>query len=147
MEVEPVSTLEYVNYLEYIEAASGKVDEMENELEYCKELYDIMEEFHVFIPELDMDNYLSVSVTLGSLRNIVDKKSEEKVLYIKKFNDQMNKDISLLIAEVGKVKDECSVFCCFLCFLLKLIKLSPATLAVRHQFIHERSNSVSRWLI
>lgn len=136
--------MEFVNYLEYIEAASGKVDEMENELEYCKELYDIMEEFQIFIPDIDMDNYLSVSVTLGSLRNLVDKKSEEKVLYIKKFNDQMNKDISFLIAEVGKVKDQCSVFCWFIYFLIKLIKRSPATLALRYQFVHGRSNSVSQ---
>lgn len=109
LSTEPTLTVEFVNYIEYIDSASGKVDSMEVELEYCKELYDIMEEFKIPIPEIDMTNYLSVSVTLGNLRNFVDKKVEEKINYIKKLAERLMKDVSELIMEIGTIRDECSV--------------------------------------
>lgn len=109
LSMEPEQTADYVTYIEYIESASSKVDAMEIELEYCKELYDIMEEYRVAIPEIDMTNYLSVSVTLGNLRNFVDKKVEEKVNYIKKLAETLLKDISELIIEISRIRDECSV--------------------------------------
>ncbi|XP_030751777.1 uncharacterized protein LOC115879219 [Sitophilus oryzae] len=108
---EPVSTTDYVSYLEYIEASTAKVDKMEEELDYCKELYDIVEEFNISIANDEMVNYLGLSVALGYLRNLVDKKIEETARIIKRFNDQMTKDISGLIAEVGVIKDECMVCC------------------------------------
>lgn len=106
---EPIITEEHVEYLEYIEAAIHRVEEMENELDYCKELYDIMEEFGVLVAQDDMSNYLGLSVTMGNLRNLVDKKNEEKPKMLEKFNTQMNKDISALIDEVGTIKDDCLV--------------------------------------
>ncbi|XP_023013028.2 dynein heavy chain at 16F isoform X2 [Leptinotarsa decemlineata] len=104
---EPIETLDYVKYLEYIEQCPSRVDRMEEELDYCKELYDIMEEFRIQVPQEEMQNYLGLSVTLGNLRNLVDKKIEETGILVKQFNDQMNKDISQLISEVGTIKDEC----------------------------------------
>lgn len=104
---QPVKTVEYVHYLEYIDAANNKINDMENMLDYCKELYDIMEEFQVPVATEDMSNYLGVSVTMGSLRNLIDRKTEEITKIVKAFNDQMNKDISTLIGEVGTIKDQC----------------------------------------
>lgn len=88
---------------------------MEAGLDYCKELYDIMEEFHIPVNYDDMSNYLGLSVTMSSLRNLVDRQLEEYSKFVKKLNDQMNKDISELIAEVGQIKDECLV--CTLLFI------------------------------
>ncbi|GJQ70897.1 hypothetical protein Trydic_g814 [Trypoxylus dichotomus] len=104
---KPVTTIEFVKYLEFLDECSNKIEAMENELDYCKELYDIMEEFNIVIPEEDMSNYLSLSVDMGSLRSLVDKKVEKRPKTMKKFNDQMNKDISVLIADVGVIKNEC----------------------------------------
>lgn len=109
LDKDPVTTIEYVKYLEFIEAAQTRMDEMETELDYCKELYDIMEEFQIDIPHEDMNRYLGISVEMGTLRNAVDGKAEDRPRIIKKFNDQMNKDISALIAEVGTIKDQCIV--------------------------------------
>lgn len=106
---EPVTTVEYVKYLEYLEESAAKADAMEERLDYCKELYDIMEEFSMPIPPDDMTNYLELSVTMGSFRNLVDKKQEETTAIIKTFTEQLNKDISRLIAEMGEIKDECIV--------------------------------------
>lgn len=68
----------------------------------------MMEEYKIPIPDIDMNNYLSVSVTLGNLRNFVDKKVEEKINYIKKLAERLFKDISELINEIGTIRDECS---------------------------------------
>lgn len=99
--------MDYVKYLEYIEESTGRVDKMEEKLDYCKELYDIAEEFNIAIAHDEMSNYLGLSVSLGNLRNLVDKKIEETARIVKAFNDTMNKDMSTLISEVGVIKDEC----------------------------------------
>ncbi|XP_050294811.1 dynein axonemal heavy chain 6 [Anthonomus grandis grandis] len=104
---EPIMTVDYVKYLEYIDEATSRVDKMEEILDYCKELYDITEEFSILVAHEEMTNYLGLSVSLGNLRNLVDKKIEETGRIVKSFNDQMNKDISALISEVGVIKDEC----------------------------------------
>lgn len=109
LEESPVQTIEFVDYLVFAEKALIRMDEMESELDYCKELYDIMEEFQINVSPEELSNYLGLSVTMGTLRNVVDKKNEERGKIIQKFNEQLNKDISALISEVGTIKDECLV--------------------------------------
>ncbi|CAG9860518.1 unnamed protein product [Phyllotreta striolata] len=104
----PTTTTAYVKYLQFEIRSAIKLDVMEDDLDYCKELYDIMEEYEITIPFEDMQNYLGLSVATSNLRNFVEKKVEEVPKLIKLFNDQLNKDISLLISEVGSIKDECS---------------------------------------
>ncbi|XP_065162410.1 dynein axonemal heavy chain 6 isoform X2 [Atheta coriaria] len=108
LETEPTSTIEYVAYLEFIDSAQIKADDLEVVLDYCKDLYDITEEFKIPVPVNDMNNYLGLSVTMGVLRNLIDRKIEERDKIIVRFNAKMNKDISLLIEEIGKIKTDCS---------------------------------------
>lgn len=136
---EPIITEEYVEYLEYIEAAIHKVEEMENELDYCKELYDIMEEFRVLVAPEDMSNYLGLSVTMGNLRNLVDKKNEEKPKMLEKFNAQMNKDISGLIDEVGTIKDDCLVTSYITNNLQPRVLNISARMVIRYRIVPDRS--------
>lgn len=104
---DPVQTIEFVRYLEYLEQANEKVDNMEVKLDYCKELYDIMDEFHiVFAPE-EMARYLSLSVTMSNLRNLVDKKLEATGKILKAFTKQKNKEINALIIEISNIKNDC----------------------------------------
>ncbi|KAJ8983473.1 hypothetical protein NQ317_014931 [Molorchus minor] len=105
---EPVTTIEFVKYLEYLEQCTAQVDAMEVVFDYCKELYDITEEFAINVPYEEMQNYLGISVSLGNLRNLVDKKIEETGKIIKALNTQLNKDITALISQVGIIKDECT---------------------------------------
>lgn len=105
--------------MEYVEEATGRVDNMELEYDYCKELYDIIEEFEIPTSLDEVKTYLGLSVTLGNLRNLVDKKLEETGKIIKQFGDQLNKDISTLISSVGTIKDKCMVnLGKFLCSLI-----------------------------
>lgn len=58
LESDPVTTEEYVAYIKFVDQARESVDEMEAQLDYVKELYDLMEEFGFPIPSVDMANYL-----------------------------------------------------------------------------------------
>lgn len=58
LQSEPVSTDDFVSYIKFIDTAQQKVDMMENQLDYIKELYDTMEEFQIKVPSDDMANYL-----------------------------------------------------------------------------------------
>ncbi|KAK5640059.1 hypothetical protein RI129_010870 [Pyrocoelia pectoralis] len=107
LDIPPTVTLEIVDYLVFVDKAVVRMDEMEAELEYCKDLYDIMEEFHIVVDPDELSNYLGLSISISNQRNLVDKKNEERPLTIKKLNDQLNKDISSLISEVGIIKDQC----------------------------------------
>lgn len=109
LNTEPLTTLEYVKFIEYLDKAQAKVDEMESELDYLKELYDIMEEYHIAVSPDEMAEYLGVSVTLGTLRSIVDKKVEERAKAVTKFTEECNREISLLINTVGDIREECMV--------------------------------------
>ncbi|KMQ90789.1 dynein heavy chain axonemal [Lasius niger] len=57
LELDPVSTDDYVAYIKFIDKAQQKVDFMEEQLDYVKELYDMMEEFDIVVPTKDMANY------------------------------------------------------------------------------------------
>ncbi|XP_057658316.1 dynein axonemal heavy chain 6 isoform X1 [Diorhabda carinulata] len=104
---EPVLTADYVKYLDYIEESNQRIDKMEETLDYCKELYDIIEEFHIDVAIEEINAYYNLSVALGTLRNVVDRKMEDSARLIKLFSDNLNKDISALISQVGNIKDEC----------------------------------------
>lgn len=109
LETSPESTIDYVKYIEFIDQAIELIDEMEMELDYLKELFDIMEEYKIPIDPNDMQNYLGVSVTLGGLRGLVDRTVEERGLIVEGFSEQINKDINGLISQIGNIKEECMV--------------------------------------
>lgn len=109
LETEPQTTIEYVNYIVFIDNATEKVDEMETRVEYAKELYDIIEEYKILVHPDEVNAFLNASVTLSTVRSIVDKKNEERPKVVLSFNDQCNKDINKLINDIGKIKERCMV--------------------------------------
>ncbi|XP_066254312.1 dynein axonemal heavy chain 6 [Euwallacea similis] len=106
LQQDPVTTMDFVKYLEYLKEAIAKVDNMKEVLDYCKELYDVTKEFAILVPEDEMTDYLGLSESLGNLRDLVVSKIEETRKVSKAFSDQLNKDISALIWKVEGIKDE-----------------------------------------
>ncbi|XP_043489610.1 dynein axonemal heavy chain 6 [Polistes fuscatus] len=106
LQSEPVSTDDFVSYIQFVDKAQHKVDMMENQLDYVKELYDTMEEFQINVPPDDIANYLGISVHFTTLRLAVDKKLEERGKLIAKFNTQLQKDIVSLTNKVSEINDE-----------------------------------------
>lgn len=62
LECEPVSTDDYVAYIKFIDKAQQKIDVMEGQLDYIKELYDTMEKFNIPVPAENMANYLVIII-------------------------------------------------------------------------------------
>lgn len=58
LEADPVSTDDFVEYITFLDKAQLKIDNMEAQLEYAKEIYDIMEEYHIRVSAEEMANYL-----------------------------------------------------------------------------------------
>lgn len=58
LESEPVTTIDYVNYIKFVDQARQKIEDMESRLDYAKEIYDIMEEYDFDVPSEDSANYL-----------------------------------------------------------------------------------------
>lgn len=58
LEADPVSTDDFVMYIKFLDKVHTKIDSMETRLEYAKEIYDIMDEYHIPVPAEDMANYL-----------------------------------------------------------------------------------------
>ncbi|KAI4494191.1 hypothetical protein M0802_009060 [Mischocyttarus mexicanus] len=106
LQSEPVSTDDFVSYIQFVDKAQQKVDMMESQLDYVKELYDTMEEFQINVPPDDMANYLGISVHFTTLRLAVDKRLEDRGKLIKKFNTQLQKDITSLTNKVSEINDE-----------------------------------------
>lgn len=76
------------------------------EIEYAKEIYDIVEEFRVPVPVDEIEAYYNFGSVLTTLRNLCERKLADKQNLIDKFNKQLSKDISNLIREVGVIQDE-----------------------------------------
>lgn len=106
MEIYPNTTLEFVNHLKFIEETTDRLDVIEVDIEYAKEIYDIIEEFNVPVPVDEVEAYYNFGTVLTTLRNLCDKKIADKTSLMDKFNKQLSKDISIIIKEVGLIQDE-----------------------------------------
>ncbi|XP_066588945.1 dynein axonemal heavy chain 6 [Prorops nasuta] len=106
LESEPTSTDDYVSYIKFIDKAQQKVDLMEGQLDYVKELYDNMNEFNIQVAPEESANYLGIGVHFTNLRLAVDKKMEEREKLISKFNSQLQKDIAALTEKVAVINEE-----------------------------------------
>lgn len=55
---EPSTTEDFVSYITFVDKSQQRVENMDARLDYIKEIYDIMEEYHIPIPAEDFANYL-----------------------------------------------------------------------------------------
>ncbi|XP_076676367.1 dynein heavy chain at 16F [Andrena cerasifolii] len=102
----PVTTDEYVAYIQFVDRARENVDQKEAQLDYVKELYDTMEEFGFPIPTVDMANYLGIGSHFTSLRLAVDHCLEQRKKLINRFNAQLQKDITALNEKISEIHEE-----------------------------------------
>ncbi|XP_075229380.1 dynein heavy chain at 16F [Lycorma delicatula] len=79
---------------------------MDDQLEYCKELYDVVEEFSIPVASEDIANYYGLADILTNLHNTVETVTNQREKIIGNFNEQINRDIDLLMEEVGLLRDE-----------------------------------------
>ncbi|CAH2103550.1 unnamed protein product [Euphydryas editha] len=103
---EPESASELVAFNYLLDGLEGRVAALEERLEYLRELYDLMGEFNIGIPPDDMNEFLGLSVVLGTLRTNVDARLETRSKLAGLFASQIGKDIMELILDINKLRDE-----------------------------------------
>ncbi|KAK0176317.1 hypothetical protein PV328_000464 [Microctonus aethiopoides] len=107
---EPSTTEDFVSYITFVDKSQQRVENMDARLDYIKEIYDIMEEYHIPIPAEDFANYLKISVELTSLRSTVEKRHEERQKLISKFNEHLENDIKNLIEDISLINNQATEF-------------------------------------
>ncbi|XP_052746778.1 dynein axonemal heavy chain 6 [Bicyclus anynana] len=103
---EPESAGELVAFNYLLDGLEKRLAYLEERLEYLRELYDLMGEFNIAIPPDDMNEYLGLSVVLGTLRTDVDARLETRSKLAGLFASQIGKDIMDLIVDVNKLREE-----------------------------------------
>ncbi|XP_043475758.1 dynein axonemal heavy chain 6-like [Leptopilina heterotoma] len=109
LDTNPVTTDDFVAYINFVDQAQNNVNRMEVELEYVKEIYDIMEEYQIPVPAMDAVNYSGISDQFKVLCSAVNKKLEHREKLIGKFNVQIQKDIDVVINKITDINDEATV--------------------------------------
>ncbi|XP_052130991.1 dynein axonemal heavy chain 6 [Frankliniella occidentalis] len=102
---DPVLTKEFVEYLEFLEDITKRVEEMDSELDYCKELYDLCDEYGIIVSEQDSEEYYRLGEWLGTLHRTVDRKLSDKLTLVAKFVAQCQVDINALLDDIMKTHE------------------------------------------
>ncbi|XP_034255936.1 dynein heavy chain 6, axonemal isoform X2 [Thrips palmi] len=102
---DPILTKEFVDYLEFLEGITERVEEMEATLDYCKELYDLCDEYSIIVSEHDSEEYYRFGEELGALHRTVDRKLADKISLVGKFVAQCQVDINALLDDIMKTHE------------------------------------------
>jgi dynein heavy chain len=103
---KPSTTLEFVGFLTFVDEVQEKIESVEAELNIIKDLYDLVEEYHVPVPPEDSATYRTLMPSISSIRNAVDKAVGERDRSIDQFCTHLDKDIAKLNKEVKEIKEE-----------------------------------------
>ncbi|BFZ25685.1 hypothetical protein BsWGS_28724 [Bradybaena similaris] len=106
LEVTPTTTLEFVNALNFLDEIQIRIEPLEREAMIVKEIYELMEQFHVPMPDVDLVVYQTLHPSIITVRNAIDKALTERDSNIDKFCNHLDKDIAELVKEVKEVKQE-----------------------------------------
>lgn len=109
LEKEPKTTTEYVALLEYMDQLTMKIDFLEADLDYAKDLYDITDEYQIAIDNEDVEAYLNCGQYINGLRNMSDQIIDNKEKVIDKLGNCITHDFDELMIEVTNLKVEISV--------------------------------------
>ncbi|XP_059155726.1 dynein axonemal heavy chain 6-like isoform X2 [Physella acuta] len=106
LEATPTTTNEFVNSLTFLDDVQIRIDPLEREAMVVKEMYELIEQFHVPMPDVDLVTYQTLNPSIITVRNAIDKSLTERDSNIDKFCNHLDKDIAELGKEVKEVKQE-----------------------------------------
>jgi dynein heavy chain len=106
LEGEPVTTMDFVNILKFMDKIQEQIDGIEEDAETVKDLYSLVEQYQVPVNPEDLAVYQSLRPEVSRLRSAVDKAVSNREQYVDKFCSHLNKDIMELSQEVKDIKNE-----------------------------------------
>ncbi|XP_015123546.1 dynein heavy chain 6, axonemal-like [Diachasma alloeum] len=105
LDTDPTTADSFANYVEFIDDAHLRIDNMEGDGDYIKELYDITEEYGIPVDAEDFANYLMINVALTSFKIAVAERLKKRDELILKFNEQISNDVRKLTDDVSVINE------------------------------------------
>lgn len=129
---DPTTADCFAKYVDFIDNVQQRIDEIEVDADFIKELYDITEEYGIEVDAGDFTNYLVqinahilfsgvileayqfripqvINVALTSFKIAVAQRLKERDKIISKFNEQISNDIRKLTDQVSIINESISV--------------------------------------
>ncbi|XP_063979368.1 dynein axonemal heavy chain 6-like isoform X2 [Diachasmimorpha longicaudata] len=108
LDTDPTTADSFAHYVEFIDDAQQRIDDMEGDGDYIKELYDITEEYGIPADPEDFANYLMINVALTSFKIALTERLKKREEVISKFNEQISNDIRKLTDDVSIINERIS---------------------------------------
>jgi hypothetical protein len=109
LEFEPTATLEYVDFLTFLDEIQVRIEPLQKESGIVADMYDLIEQFTVPTPPEDFAVYQTLGPSINNVLNCIDKALAERDQCVDKFCGHLDKDISELNKEVKEAKREVQV--------------------------------------
>ena len=109
LENKPVSTLDYVNSLTFLEQIQERIDPLEKEADVVKEMYALIDEYKVPCPPEDLVVFNTLFNTITVTRNSIDKALTERDTNVNQFCSVLDKDIAGLTDSCRRIKSQAQV--------------------------------------
>ncbi|KAH8862654.1 Dynein heavy chain 6, axonemal [Schistosoma japonicum] len=104
LSITPSSTVDYVNYFAFLNKMQIRIEPIEKEAEFIKELYEMIEAFNVPVPPEDYAMYQSLLPSIDRAKNAIDKALSDRDVYADKFFSSLEKDITELMLDIKEAK-------------------------------------------
>ncbi|CAH8627144.1 unnamed protein product [Schistosoma bovis] len=104
LSIIPSSTIDYVNYFEFLNQIQNRIEPIEKEAEVIKELYEMIEAFVIPVPPEDYAIYQSLIPSIDRAKNAMDRALGDRDVCVDKFFVSLEKDINELIHDIKEVK-------------------------------------------
>ncbi|XP_022090689.1 dynein heavy chain 6, axonemal-like isoform X2 [Acanthaster planci] len=106
LEIIPSTTKEFVEALTFLDEIQERIDPLEAEALVIKDMYDLVDQYHVPTPPEDFAVYQTLSPSVIAVRNAIDKAVGERDANVDKFCNHLDKDIAELNKDVKSIKQE-----------------------------------------
>ncbi|XP_038058161.1 dynein heavy chain 6, axonemal-like isoform X2 [Patiria miniata] len=106
LEIIPSTTNEFVEALTFLDEIQERIDPLEAEAIIIKDMYDLVDQYHVPTPPEDFAVYQTLAPSVTAVRNAIDKAVGERDANVDKFCNHLDKDIAELNKDVKSIKQE-----------------------------------------
>ncbi|KAK3733193.1 hypothetical protein QZH41_008554, partial [Actinostola sp. cb2023] len=106
LEAIPSSTKDYVTSLTFLDEIQEKIEDIEENAQTSKELYELIDNYKVPTPPEDLAVYQTLRPTVTAVRNVIDKSLAERDANVDKFCSCLDKDIAILGKDLKEIKQK-----------------------------------------
>lgn len=102
----PIDAQSFVNYLDFLEKCTARIEDIEKVLGYALRAFQIMKEFEINISDEEKENFLDTEEFLEQLKAELESKVEARQDIIDQLAESLQNDIKNIFEEVKNVRVE-----------------------------------------